>query len=275
MNNPIIIPIKDKKDLSTIWRSFKKSPQYQTSIEYLSSQFKRGNDNIENLIEHHPILSYTPEVTAGYNPQISSSYLLNRALILDKLPETNSITAIYFATPTTVRTIQMNPDYKERFSYYIPHTTNPIQYTEGDCLELDTELLVHGVACADVEDMGTGIARQINFKWPESYRRFKKYRRDQTFDPGNLFIDCQNMPNIGYMGTQENLNEARINHVNNGLRNLAKRLKMIPYTNLLIPKIGCGYGKLNWTEVKPLVESHLANLFTNIIVVEKYKPKKK
>ena len=145
-----------------------------------------------------------------------------------------------------------------------------LKYISGDILESKTEVLAHGVAYLDIEDMGTGLARQINRKWPDSFRRFKKQRRSNSFKLGEVIVDWENTPAIAYLATQPNLYNADEKHVNHSLRNFRKVLEKKGVKTCSIPKIGCGYGKLEWDAVKNIIERRLGSSDIEFSVYEAF-----
>lgn len=132
-----------------------------------------------------------------------------------------------------------------------------VQYVDGDCLYALTDVIAHGVAEGEIEDMGTGIAKEINRRWPESFKRFKKIRRSRSFKLGDVIIDTENVPAIAYLATQEDLYRAQQPAVNKSLRTLDKELKKHLYFSCSLPKLGCGYGKLEWHHIKPIIDERL------------------
>jgi len=143
-----------------------------------------------------------------------------------------------------------------------------VKYTNGNILETEAEVLAHGVAGHQIEDMGTGLAKQINERWPDSYSRFKKARRSNSFRPGEVIIDWENSPAIAYLATQENLQNAETPYVNRSLRQLRMQLEKEGTETCAIPKIGCGYGKLEWDTIKCLIEEKLGPSNVSFTVFE-------
>ncbi len=138
------------------------------------------------------------------------------------------------------------------------YAQNPgIQHVSGDALDTMAQVLAHGVAVGNLENMATGIARQINERWPKSYSRFKKIRRE-GFRPGEVIMDYENIPVIAYAGTQPDLMHAEPSMVNAALRNLRKRVEADGFISVAMPRIGAGYGKLGWEDVLPIVQNTLA-----------------
>jgi O-acetyl-ADP-ribose deacetylase (regulator of RNase III) len=53
---------------------------------------------------------------------------------------------------------------------------------------------------------------------------------------------------------------ATLSHVNHSLKELAKIARKEKFTSLALPRLATGVGKLNWEDVKPLIENHLGDL---------------
>lgn len=145
-----------------------------------------------------------------------------------------------------------------------------LKYIPGNILETNDQVLAHGVACANIEDMSTGLAKQLNEKWPDSFKRFKKKRRSNSFKPGDVIVDWENVPAIAYLATQPDLYHANETLINKSLRSFRKILELKKVKTCSLPKISCGYGKLEWNDVKRTFEERLGNSEIEFSVYEKF-----
>jgi len=146
--------------------------------------------------------------------------------------------------------------------------TENLKTTKGDILLTQCEYLIQGVAERSIEDMGTGVARAIHLKWPESTSRFKAFRSSNRYIGGSIWVDSANIPRIVNLATQEDLYKANIHYLNKALKNLSKYLRKLEPSTIAMPKIGCGYGKLDWNDVRPLIEKHLAGIKHRVFIYE-------
>jgi O-acetyl-ADP-ribose deacetylase (regulator of RNase III) len=146
-----------------------------------------------------------------------------------------------------------------------------IEYIEGDILLTDAEVLAHGVAKQFIENMQTGLASDIWKKWPSSFQRFKKIRRSRRFNMGDVILDDENFPGIAYLATQPNLQYAELIAVRNSLKTLKNLLEAENINSCALPKIGCGYGALEWGDVRPIIDETLTESSVLFTVYEKYK----
>ena len=130
-------------------------------------------------------------------------------------------------------------------------------FSNSDILETDAQVIAHGVAEKNIEDMATGLAYMINQKFPESFKEFKKKRMARSFKLGDVIICDNTEPAFAYLATQQDLYTAKLSAINKALRNLDKQLIKQGYSTCAISKIGCGYGKQKWEDVKEIFHSRL------------------
>jgi O-acetyl-ADP-ribose deacetylase (regulator of RNase III) len=135
-----------------------------------------------------------------------------------------------------------------------------MKYIKDDIVNSDLEHIAHGCNAQGV--MGSGVAKAIRNKWPENYIKYK-----ETFDafkftswPRSVIVGQAysfNVDNkvIHNLITQEfygkdGFKYARYIHIVNSIESILMNynIKM-----LAIPKIGCGYGGLNWEVVSEIL----------------------
>lgn len=65
---------------------------------------------------------------------------------------------------------------------------------------------------------------------------------------------------------------SRIEWIERGVENIAKEVISLNYLaehyTLAIPKLGCGYGGLDWAEVKPIIVNGLKELTCQVVIYE-------
>lgn len=138
-----------------------------------------------------------------------------------------------------------------------------IQYLKKDITTVREGTIAHGVNCSGA--FNAGIAKAIRKKWPRAYDRFKlngKGKRllgtvDYTFVEMDelsgrhvIIINCYTQMFYGFGGGKY----ADIKAVDKTIKE-AVRLAFVYSNDLYMPKIGCGFGGLNWDkDVRPIVE---------------------
>lgn len=148
-----------------------------------------------------------------------------------------------------------------------------IEFVSGDLLRAREQYIAQGVATGSQEGLGTGLALKISSRWPHAQKKFKKHTRSNSFEGGDLFVvrPEDGQPGIIYIATQPDMYHATLSFVTKGLRSLALYCARNAVESVALPKIGCGLGKLDWSDVRPLMESYLGPGETLFRVYEDFK----
>jgi O-acetyl-ADP-ribose deacetylase (regulator of RNase III) len=138
-----------------------------------------------------------------------------------------------------------------------------IEYAAGNLLQADAEALVNTVNC--VGYMGKGIALQSKQAYPENFRAYERACQAKVVRPGHMFIfETGRMMNpryiINFPTKRHWRGKSRIGDIQSGLAALTEDVKRLGIKSIAIPPLGCGNGGLNWSEVRPLIESAFVSL---------------
>ena len=138
-----------------------------------------------------------------------------------------------------------------------------IQNAEGNLLRADAEALVNTVNC--VGHMGKGIALQFKQAFPENFAEYAKACKAEEVRPGRMFIhDTGSMVNpryvINFPTKRHWRGKSRMEDIDAGLDALVAEVRRLGITSIAVPPLGCGYGGLRWTEVRPRIEAAFAGL---------------
>jgi O-acetyl-ADP-ribose deacetylase (regulator of RNase III) len=138
-----------------------------------------------------------------------------------------------------------------------------IHLTHGDILKLDTEALVNTVNCMGV--MGRGIALQFRRAFEDNYEAYRKAAKAKEIRPGRMFVferATLDQPRwiINFPTKRHWKGKSRIEDIQSGLVDLVRVIREKEIRSIAIPPLGCGLGGLNWTEVRPLIESAIASI---------------
>ncbi|MDJ0734271.1 MAG: macro domain-containing protein [Nostocaceae cyanobacterium] len=144
-----------------------------------------------------------------------------------------------------------------------------IEFKQGNLLEEKAEAIVNTVNCVGV--MGKGIALQFKRAYPENFREYAKACQAGKVQPGRMFTVVRDSifnPRyiINFPTKRHWRGKSKIEDIKNGLTALIAEVKQLGITSIAIPPLGCGNGGLNWTEVKPLIESAF-NQLPNVQVI--------
>jgi O-acetyl-ADP-ribose deacetylase (regulator of RNase III) len=133
-----------------------------------------------------------------------------------------------------------------------------INYSEGNLLDAQVDALVNTVNTQGV--MGKGIALQFRQAFPEMFKSYADACKSGLVELGKMDIYDRggladgprwiiNFPTKGHWKAK-----SRIADIEDGLVDLVATVKRLGIRSIAIPPLGCGYGGLNWTEVRPLIE---------------------
>ncbi|NUN99620.1 MAG: macro domain-containing protein [Saprospiraceae bacterium] len=150
-----------------------------------------------------------------------------------------------------------------------------IKEVSGDILLTSAQAIAHGIAPGDHFD--SGLALSLREVYPSMVKDFRHYCKLHNPEPGTVWIwgSAEGIKIINLL-TQEpakgngHPGEATLQHVGHALKALAKLVEKEKLTSLAVPKLATGVGKLQWADVKPLLEKHLGDLHIPVYVYSTY-----
>ncbi|MCB0377007.1 MAG: macro domain-containing protein [Bdellovibrionales bacterium] len=151
-----------------------------------------------------------------------------------------------------------------------------IRYVSGDILLTEADAIAHGVAPND--HFNQGLAFSLRERWPAMYKDFRHFCKTTHPKEGGAWSwKGVGGPVIVNLLTQEHPEgndahpgKASLKHVGHSLKALCKEVEKNELKSIAITKVATGVGGLDWDEVKPLIEDHLAALEIPIFVYENY-----
>ena len=156
-----------------------------------------------------------------------------------------------------------------------------IREVTGDILLSKAAVIAHGVAPGD--HFETGLALSLRERWPSLARDFRHYCRQSSPKPGGVWVWSGSAPEHGSVRIANLLTQApaqsegghpgraTTHNVNLALKELARVAREENFRSLALPRLATGVGALQWAEVRPLIERHLADLGIPILIYTTYK----
>lgn len=146
-----------------------------------------------------------------------------------------------------------------------------ITYTTGNLLEAEAEALVNTVNTVGV--MGKGVALMFKERFADNYRQYKAACDAKQVQTGKMFVtDVKELQGprwiINFPTKQHWKAPSKMIWVEEGLQDLRRFLIEHKVKSVAIPPLGAGNGGLDWAQVKPRIESALADLDTEILIYE-------
>jgi O-acetyl-ADP-ribose deacetylase (regulator of RNase III) len=150
-----------------------------------------------------------------------------------------------------------------------------ITKVRGDILLSDAQAIAHGVAPHD--HFNQGLALALRERHPAMAKDFRHYCHQENPKPGQAWLWAGPERVIINLMTQESApdnkahpGKATTHHVGHALKELRSILEKEGITSVALPKLATGVGGLEWSDVEPLIESHLGDLPIHVIVYESY-----
>lgn len=138
-------------------------------------------------------------------------------------------------------------------------------YRRTSIMESSAQTLVNTVNCVGV--MGKGIAKEFRDRNPEMFASYKNICEKGLLTPGKLWL-WQGSENwvLNFPTKIHWKNPSKIEWIEAGLQKFAKTYASRGIKEISFPRLGCGNGGLDWSEVRPMMEHYLAPLSIPIFI---------
>ena len=132
-----------------------------------------------------------------------------------------------------------------------------IEWVNGNLLEAKADALVNTVNTVGV--MGKGIALQFKRAFPENDDAYRRACQAGKLSPGDVFIHQVGgivLPRyILNVATKDHWRgRSKIEWIDKGLTRLVDEVRTLKIRSIAVPPLGCGYGGLAWSTVRPRIE---------------------
>lgn len=142
-----------------------------------------------------------------------------------------------------------------------------LKFVRGNLFDSRTQTLVNTVNCVGI--MGKGVALAFKKKYPDMYDDYRRQCELGAIRPGVLTLYTNTKPWILNFPTKRHWRaRSRLDDIEAGLKEFVRRYKELGITSVAMPALGCGHGRLNWMDVRSLIEKYLGNLDIDIKVYE-------
>ena len=147
----------------------------------------------------------------------------------------------------------------------------------ADLFDTDALALVNTVNCVGV--MGKGVALGVKQRWPSVYRVYRNACQHNEVAIGSILMTIVEEPlpansagPIYVLNLPTKIhwrNPSQLAWIDTGLTALRQVIINMKLDSVALPPPGCGNGGLAWSDVEPLIITHLADLDADI---EVYRP---
>ncbi len=128
---------------------------------------------------------------------------------------------------------------------------------KGDMFATEADALVNTVNTVGV--MGKGVALQSKRVFPDNYKAYVRACERGELEVGKVFVfDRATLENpryiINFPTKRHWRGRSRIEYIRTGLEDLVRQIRDYDIHSIAVPPLGCGYGGLDWDEVRTLIE---------------------
>lgn len=111
---------------------------------------------------------------------------------------------------------------------------------------------------------GAGLAKQFAQAYPEATSKYITYCKTGVLTMGKIYVKGE----VCFFPTKEDWrNPSKLEYIEAGLQKLRMWIETHDVKEIIMPKIGCGLGGLDWKDVLALIEKYLTGLSANIILL--------
>lgn len=151
------------------------------------------------------------------------------------------------------------------------------KHVTGDILQTKCQAIAHSVAPND--DFKQGLALSLRENWPAMYKDIRHYAQTSHPKPGTLWTwGGTNGARIINLFVQEGTEghkaahggKATLSNLAHCLKALRKELEDNGIKSVALPRLATGVAGLEWKDVEPLINEHLADLNIPVIIYETY-----
>lgn len=143
---------------------------------------------------------------------------------------------------------------------------------KGNILDADAEAIVNTVNTQGV--MGAGVALQFKKAYPDNFKHYEKAAKAGQINVGKIFVtETGKITNpkyiINFPTKQHWRYPSKLVWIKDGLEDLKKFIIKKKIKSIALPPLGCGNGKLDWHDVKPLITQSLEEIKNlNVLLFE-------
>lgn len=134
-----------------------------------------------------------------------------------------------------------------------------LTYYQTSILTSSAQTVVNTVNTVGV--MGKGIAAEFKKRHPEMFVAYRKLCEQKQLDVGMLWLWRGSDQWVLNFPTKKHWrNPSKLEYIEAGLKKFVREYERQAITEISFPRLGCGNGGLDWENVRPLMESYLADL---------------
>ena len=145
-------------------------------------------------------------------------------------------------------------------------------FTKGNMFESNAEAITNPVNTKGISGAGLALVFKNNF--PRNYELYKEACQRGELNIGDILITEDESESLGkwkiinFPSKDDPFFPSQYEYIDFGLRELLRKTQSLGIKSVAIPALGCGIGKLEWDNVKIMMESILKNSETIFYIYE-------
>lgn len=134
-----------------------------------------------------------------------------------------------------------------------------ITYIEENIFNSPAQVITNTVNCVGI--MGKGLALEFKNRYPAMFNDYKKRCDKGEVRPGIPYLwEDDHVQVLNFPTKRHWKDNSRLDDIEEGLKYLAQNYQSMGIFTLALPQLGCGNGGLEWSDVRALIDRHLANI---------------
>lgn len=134
-----------------------------------------------------------------------------------------------------------------------------LQFHRTSLMTSSAQTVVNTVNTVGV--MGKGLAAAFKERYPDMYAAYKKRCDDGAFKPGSIWLwKGADQWVLNFATKKHWRNPSKLDYIKQGLHEFRDSYEAMGIREIAFPRLGCGNGGLNWTDVRPIMVDLLYDL---------------
>lgn len=140
-----------------------------------------------------------------------------------------------------------------------------LQFHRTSLMTSSAQTLVNTVNTVGI--MGKGLAAAFKERYPEMYSDYRKRCSAGQFFPGSIWLwKGADQWVLNFATKSHWRNPSKIEYVRRGLAEFRGNYEAMGIREIAFPRLGCGNGGLNWSDVRPIMINYLCDLPISIFI---------
>jgi O-acetyl-ADP-ribose deacetylase (regulator of RNase III) len=134
-----------------------------------------------------------------------------------------------------------------------------LTYVATSILTSSAQTVVNTVNTVGV--MGKGLASEMKARYPDMFKAYVELCKRKQLDIGKLWLwKAPDRWILNFPTKKHWRHPSKLTYIEAGLKKFVAAYESRGIYEISFPRLGCGNGGLDWTDVQPLMESYLGGL---------------